>query len=59
MKRLLTLLVCLVGLILPWRLRVWYANALGWVTQGTYWVYQSVMRILVENLRKGKGDRVA
>ena len=58
MKRLMTLLICLLGLALPWRLRVWYASALGWVTQGTYWLYQAVMKILVESLRKGKGDPV-
>jgi len=50
-----TLLVCLIGLALPWRLRVAYANLLGWITQGTYWVYGAVMKKLVDNLRKGKG----
>jgi len=55
MKRWISLLVCLMGLALPWRLRVLYANLLGWIAQGAYRIYQAVMRVLVENLRQGKG----
>ncbi len=55
MRSWFSLLICLIGLALPWRLRVWYANLLGWITQGAYRVYQAVMKILVDNLQKGKG----
>lgn len=55
MRSVLMFLVCLLALALPWRLRVWYANLLGWITQGAYRVYQAVMKTLVENLQPGKG----
>ncbi len=56
MRTWFSLLICLIGLVLPWRLRVWYANLLGWITQGAYRVYQAVMKILVKNLQKEKGE---
>ena len=56
MRQWFAFLICLLGLVLPWRLRVLYANLLGWVTQGAYRFYQAVMRIIVEGLKKGEEE---
>lgn len=57
MKRLIALLICTVAILLPWRLRVFFANSLGWIAQGVYWLYFSLMRLIIKNLKKGENDR--
>ena len=52
MKRAMAFIVCSIGMILPWRLRVWYADLLGWSLQGIYFVYVTAVRFLVKRLKK-------
>jgi hypothetical protein len=49
-RRLYALLLCLLALFLPWRLRVGFANLLGWSAQGLYWLYAALMRVMIRNL---------
>lgn len=48
------MIICLVGLILPWRLRVLFSEFLGWVTQAIYFTYFGIFNFILTELRKAK-----
>jgi hypothetical protein len=54
-RRMNAFLICLVAILLPWRLRIAFANAIGWVGQGVYWFYMRLMRWMLRQLKPGKG----
>ncbi len=57
-KRWIAWLICVVAVLLPWRLRVWFASALGWGAQGVYWLYARILAVLVKNLKPaGSSER--
>ena len=47
-------IVCILALMLPWRLRVMFANAMGWTAQGVYFLYYSLIKYLLKNLQGKK-----
>ncbi len=53
MRRWFANVLCAIGVLLPWRLRVWYANALGWWAQGVYWLYTTLVKTIVKHLKAG------
>jgi len=55
MRRWIAFVLCLIGVCLPWRLRVWYGKALGWWAQGVYWIYTGLLKMIVKGLKAGKG----
>jgi len=57
MRPLIAFFLCAVGILLPWRLRVWYAETLGWLAQGVYWIYSSLLGIIIKSLKKGKNPQ--
>ncbi|MFC1889583.1 hypothetical protein ACFL4G_07485 [Thermodesulfobacteriota bacterium] len=54
MKRIFIFLFCLIALLLPWRLRIAYANVLAYVFQAIYWLVTSLTRTIVKGLEDGK-----
>lgn len=52
-KRLLAILIGLLALLLPWRLRVLLSEGLGWMAQGVGWVAFKVVGVIVRGLQKG------
>lgn len=59
MKVVMGFFICLVGIILPWRLRIVYAEGLGWVAQMMHFLYFSFLKFLVKNIsRKKENDGV-
>lgn len=54
MSRILGLLLCLVAVALPWRLRVLYSEALGWVAQAYHSIFSSLLRFMLRHLREGE-----
>lgn len=49
-KKALGFLFCLIGILLPWRLRVLYSELLGWIFQGLYLIYFSLIKFISKNL---------
>jgi len=47
MRRLLGLLLCVVGLLLPHRLRVLFVEALGWFAQGMTALVSALVRFIL------------
>jgi hypothetical protein len=54
LRRLMAIPICLVGVLLPWRLRIVYAEALGWVTQFVYMNYIYILKLILRELEKAK-----
>lgn len=54
MKRIFIFLFCLIALLLPWRLRVLYANFLAYTFQAIYWLVTCLTRTIVKGLQDGK-----
>ena len=57
LSRAFGLLFCVVGLLLPHRLRIWFSEFLGWATQGVYYLYYGLMNYLLTELRQADDDR--
>lgn len=55
MRRLIGLLICLLGAALPWRLRVLLSEALGWFAQTYHLVFASLLRFILRNLQDEEG----
>jgi hypothetical protein len=49
-RKILAFIICSVGVILPWRLRIIYSEILGWVAQAATAAYFYIVRFLVKNL---------
>lgn len=49
-RKTLAFFICLAGVLLPWRLRCYYSEALGWLTQFLYLNYVSVLNLIVREL---------
>ena len=47
--------ICLAGALLPWRLRVIYSEALGWVVQFVYMNYIYIIKFILRELGKDSG----
>jgi hypothetical protein len=52
----LGIFISLIGLILPWRLRVLFSEILGWITQFVYFTYYGIFNFILNELRKAKEE---
>jgi len=52
--RFIGIVISLIGLILPWRLRILFSEFLGWVTQAIYFTYFGIFNFILSELRKAK-----
>jgi len=50
LRKILAFMVCLLGLLLPSRLRVLYSEALGWITQFVYLNYIVILKFIIKEL---------
>jgi len=50
-SKLIGLLICLISILLPWRLRVLFSEFLGWVTQTIYYTYYGILNFLLKELK--------
>jgi hypothetical protein len=50
-SKVIGLIICLVSLLLPWRLRVLFSEFLGWVTQTIYYTYYGILNFLLKELK--------
>lgn len=56
MKRALAFLICLLGALLPFRLRVLYSEALGWIAQFFHVAVRSLVLFIVRQASAGDGE---
>jgi hypothetical protein len=47
-------IISAIGLILPWRLRIFFSEVLGWITQFVYFTYFGIFNFILDELRKAK-----
>lgn len=50
MKRILGFLICLIGVLLPWRARVIFSELLGWIAQAMTGAYFLLVKFIVKSL---------
>ncbi len=53
-KKIIAFIICGIGVLLPWRLRCIYSEALGWVAQFFYLNYFAILKFIVDELAKAK-----
>jgi len=55
-RKLVAFIICSFAIILPWRLRCLYSEALGWVTQFLYFNYMAILKFILKELEKAKSE---
>lgn len=53
-RKALAFVICSLAVILPWKLRCLYSEAIGWLVQFFYFIYTSILKIFVKELGKAK-----
>jgi len=51
-RKALAFTICLIGALLPWRLRILYSELLGWIAQGYHYLFRSLVKLIVDEVRK-------
>ena len=54
MGKVIGLIISFIGLLLPWRLRIFFSEILGWITQFIYFTYYGIFNFILSELRKAK-----
>lgn len=57
MERVWAFAVCLIGVLLPWRLRVVFSEIIGWFTQFIYFSYFGILNFILKELKKAELER--
>ncbi len=47
-------IICLIGVVLPWKARVVYSELLGWIAQLVYSTYFFLFKVIIKNLPAAK-----
>lgn len=55
-RKILAIILCGLGLILPWKLRCIYIEILGWITQFIYLSYIVILKFILKELEKAKQE---
>ncbi len=53
-SRFIGFMICLVGVLLPFRLRILFSEFLGWLYQGGNFFYYGTLNFLLRSLRTDK-----
>ncbi|MGE0268514.1 MAG: hypothetical protein AB7S78_08685 [Candidatus Omnitrophota bacterium] len=57
-RKILAILLCGFGLIMPWKMRCVYIEILGWITQFIYLSYIVILKFILKELEKAKQEQV-
>lgn len=53
----MAIILCGLGLIMPWKLRCIYIEILGWITQFIYLSYIVILKFILKELEKAKLEK--
>lgn len=56
MSRFIAFVVCVIAVLLPWRLRIVFSEILGWFVQGAYFAYYGILNYLIRELKNADGE---
>ncbi len=56
LSRLIALVVCLIAVLLPFRLRIVFAEFVGWVVQFFYATYFGIINFILKELKSAQDD---
>lgn len=51
-SRAVALIICTIGVLLPWRARIIFSDLLGWTVQFIYFLYYGTLNFLLKELKK-------
>ena len=57
LRKLLGLIICSIAVLLPWRARVLYNEALGWTAQFFYYNYYCILSFILKELGSDNKDK--
>jgi hypothetical protein len=57
LSRAYILLVCCFALLLPFRARILFAEAVGWIMQFVYFTYYGTLNYILKELRKAAAEK--
>ena len=50
-RKIISFFICLVGVLLPWRLRIIYAEVIGWFSQVFFGAYVRSLKLILHLLK--------
>jgi len=50
LRRIFGFVLCFIGICLPFRLRIWFSELLGWTFQSLYLAYFSIIKFIIRKL---------
>ena len=53
-SRFIGFIICIFAVLLPWRIRIIFAEIVGWFVQIFYGVYYGLFNFMLKELRKAK-----
>lgn len=56
-RKIVSFIICSVGILLPWRLRCLYSEMLGWITQFFYLSYITILKFIINELKKAELEK--
>jgi hypothetical protein len=56
-ERSIAFMICLLGVLLPWRVRVVFSEILGWIVQHIYYSYYGILNFILKELKKAEDER--
>jgi len=56
-RKILAIILCTFGLLMPWKLRCIYIEILGWITQFIYLSYIVILKFILKELEKAKLEK--
>ena len=56
LEKIYAFIICLAGILLPWRLRIALSEILGWLTQFIYLTYYGILKFILSELKDAEED---
>jgi hypothetical protein len=57
MDRIIGFFVCLLAVLMPWRLRVIFSEIMGWLVQSFYFTFYGILNYILKELKKAESER--
>ncbi len=56
MDRIIGFFVCLLAVLMPWRLRVIFSEIIGWLVQTFYFTFYGILNFILKELKKAENE---
>ncbi|MDP7322305.1 MAG: hypothetical protein QF441_17005 [Bacteriovoracaceae bacterium] len=56
LSKIIGFIICFFALVLPWRIRIIFAELIGWIVQGFYYAYYGIFNYILKELKKAQEE---